>query len=293
MSVLPANASALNAASALERATDLMNRSLSRLSSGTKAVSPADDSAGLALASRLDAQNLRLSAASTNVQNAISSVQSGESFLGSMGNVVSRLSELAGLAQDPTKSPSDLALYQQEFSSMQDQLRATIGGTTAQIGGTADVTQPLGSFNGVQLFGATAAGGQTVTVGDSSGETLTIPDVNLRTGSMLGLIAQDSTGAYSLNLTDPTALATITSAMQQLGAGQATLGAADSGLSMTAAKLSVEGENLTASLSSIRDVDVATESTAYAKYNIKVQASTAMLAQANQDPAAVLQLLRA
>ncbi len=293
MSVLPANFSALNSASALERASDLLNRSLSRLSSGTKIVTPADDSAGLALASKLDAQNLRLSAASTNVQNAVSSVQSGESFLSSMGNVLSRLGELAGMAQDPTKSASDLALYQQEFSSLQDQLRATIGGTTAQIGGTTDVTQPLGSFNGVALFGATASGGQTLTVGDTSGETLTIPDVNLRTGSMLGLIGQDSTGAYTLQLSDPTALATVNSATQQLGAGQATLGAADSSLSMTAAKLSVEGENLTASLSSIRDVDVATESTAYAKYNIKVQASTAMLAQANQDPAAVLQLLRA
>jgi flagellin len=210
-----------------------------------------------------------------------------------MGNVLSRLSELAGLASDPTKNASDRALYQQEFSSLQDQLRATIGGTTAEIGGTSDVSSPLGSFNGVALFGSTAAGGQTVTVGAASGEMLTIPDVNLRSGSMLGLISQDGAGAYALQLSDPATLATIDGALQQLGAGQATLGAAESRLAMTAAQLSVEGENLSASLSSIRDVDVATESTAYAKYGIKVQASTAMLAQANQDPAAVLQLLRA
>ena len=292
MSAIPANFPALNAASALSRASDQMSRSLSRLSSGTKAVSPADDAAGVALAAKLDAQSGRLTAASTNVQNALSSVQSGESFLQSMGNVLTRMGELSSLAQDPTKNASDRALYQQEFSSLQDQLRSTIGGTTAQIGGTSDVTDPLGSFNRVALFGSTAAGGQSVTVG-ADGEALTIPDVNLRAGSMLSLIAQDGTGTYTAQLTDSTTLAAINGAQQQVSDGSATLGATDSRLALVAAKLSVEGENLTAGLSNIRDVDVASESTDFAKYSIKVQASTAMLAQANLQPAAVLQLLRA
>jgi flagellin len=292
MSTINTNVSALNAARTLNRAQDLLSRSLGKLSSGTKIGSPADDAAGLAVASKLDAQNLRLSAASTNVQNAVSYVQTADGFIGSMGGLVTRLSELVSLAQDPTKSPSDVSLYQQEFSSLQSQLRATIGGTTAQIGGTTDIASPLGSFNGQALFGATTAGGKTLSIG-ADGQALTIPDTDLRSGNVLSLINQDSAGAFTLNVTSAGALATITGAIQQLASSRATLGASESRLNLAATTLQVEGQNLASTLSGIRDVDVANESTQYARYNILVQSGTAMLAQANQSPQSVLKLLQA
>ncbi len=292
MSVINTNIQAITAARTLNRTQEALGRSLSRLSSGSKIVSPADDAAGLAVSGKLDAQNLRVSAASTNVQNAISYVQTADSFMASMSGIVSRLSELASLTQDPTKNATDNALYQQEFLSLQEQLRSTIGGTTAEIGGTSDVSSPLGTFNGVQLFGATPGGGHTLAIGESVGQTMTLPDSNLRSGSMLDLIGQDSSGQYTLSATDSTALAKITGVLQQLSTSRASMGAAESRLNLAATTLVVEGQNLTSTLSGIRDVDVAQESTQLAKYNILVQSGTAMLSQANQAPQAVLKLLQ-
>ena len=293
MSTINTNISAISAARTLDRTQEMLSRSLSRLSSGSKIVNPADSAAGLADSGRLDAQNLRVSAASTNVQNAISYVQSGDSAIASMTGVVTRLGELASLAQDPTKNAADIALYQQEFASLQDQLRSTIGGTTAEIGGTADVASPLGTFNGLAQFGATAAGGRTIAIGQAAGQDLTIPDVNLRTGSMLALFGQDVAGGYTVSATDSDALAKITAGLQQLSSSRATLGAVEARLNLASTALQVESQNLSSTLSGIRDVDVAKESTQYAKYNILVQSGTAMLAQANQSPQAVLKLLQA
>jgi flagellin len=183
MSAINTNLQAMLAARDLDQSQQLLGRSLNRLSSGSKIVNPADDSAGLAVSSKLDAQSLRVQAAITNVQNAVSYLQTSDDFMGGMNKVLSRMSELSTLARDITKSPSDVAVYQKEFSSLQDQLRTTIGGTTTEIGGTAGVTTPTGEFNGTQLFGSTA--GVTIAIGQSVGQTITIPNANLRTGAML------------------------------------------------------------------------------------------------------------
>jgi len=290
MSSINSNLQALLAARNLDQSQQLLGRSLNRLSSGSKIVNPADDSAGLAVSSKLDAQNLRVQAAATNVQNAVSYLQTADDFLGGMNKVLSRMSELATLSKDITKSPSDVAVYQKEFISLQDQLRTTIGGTTTEIGGTAGVTTPTGEFNGTQLFGS--ATGVTVSIGASIGQTITMPTANLRSGSMLALIQQDSSGNYTLTSNGATSLSTITDTVQQLATNRATLGGVQSRLTLAAATLQVEGENLTSTISRIRDVDVAQESTQLAKYNILVQSGTSMLAQANQAPESVLKLLQ-
>jgi flagellin len=292
MSTINSNLPALTAALSLDRSQDLLSQSMNRLSSGSKIASPGDDPAGLAVAGKLGAQNQRLGAASTNVQNALSYTQTADSFLGSMGGVLTRLSELATMAQDPTKNPSDVALYAQEFQSLQDQLRSTIGGATAQIGGTTAVTAPEGSFNGTTLFGSTAGGGVTLDIGDSAGQQMTIPDINLQSGAMLSMIQQDSSGAYTLQATDSGATAAITAALQQVGADRATLGASQSRLNLAASTIQVEQQNLSSAVSGISDVDVAQESTQLARYNILVQSGAAMLVQANQAPQSVLKLLQ-
>lgn len=291
MSVINTNIQAIAAARSLNQSQEMLGRSLTRLSSGSKIVNPSDDAAGLAVSEKLDAQNKRVQAASTNVQNAISYIQTADGFMSGMTKILSRMSELAILGKDVTKNSTDIALYQQEFSALQDQLRDTIGGTTAEIGGTADITTPLGAFNGISLFGSTTTP-LTVTVGQAVGQTMTIKQTDLRQGSLLDLVKQDSSGAYTSSLTDSGITASITSAIQQVATERASLGASQSRLELASTTLSVETENLASAISRIRDVDVASESTSYARYNILVQSGTAMLAQANQSPNSVLKLLQ-
>jgi flagellin len=294
MNNINTNLQAMNAAFSLNTSQDMLNSSLQRLSSGSKIVNPADDAAGLAVADKFGAQNLRIQSATTNVQNALSYVQSADGYMSGMGTILTRMSELATLAQDPTKNASDIANYQQEFSALQDQLRSTIGGTTAEIGGTTGVTSPLGTFNGFALFGPSGAtgAGLTVNIGPSSGQSMILQPTDLRQGSMLNVINQDNSGNYTLSLTDPAAVSGLSSALQQVATDRATVGAAQARLNLAASSLSVESQNLTSAISQISDVDVAKESTQYAKYNILVQAGTAMLAQANQMPQNVLRLLQ-
>jgi flagellin len=290
MSVINTNIQAIAGARNLNHSQEMLGRSLTRLSSGSKIVNPSDDAAGLAVSEKLDAQGRRVKAATTNVQNAISYVQTADGFMSGMTKILSRMSELAILAKDVTKNSSDVDLYQQEFSALQEQLRATIGGTTAEVGGTTDIDTPLGAFNGITLFGSNAAG-LSVTIGQAVGQDMVINESNLRTGGMLGIIQQDSTGAFTLSSTDPDSIQKITDAIQHVATQRASLGAAQSRLELASTTLQVEYENLSSAISRIRDVDVAEESTQYAKYNILVQSGTAMLAQANQTPQTVLKLL--
>jgi flagellin len=290
MSVINTNIQAMIAARNLNSSQEMLGRSLNRLSSGSKIVNPSDDAAGLAVSEKLDAQSRRVKAAVTNVQNAVSYVQTSDGFMSGMTKILSRMSELGLLAKDVTKNSTDVALYQQEFKALQDQLRATIGGTTAEIGGTSGVATPLGAFNGITLFGG--GSGLTVTIGQAVGQDMTINPPNLRTGSILSLVQQDASGNYTLTSSDPTAIDTLTQGIQQVATERATLGASQSRLELAATTLQVESENLSSAISRIRDVDVADESTQYAKYNILVQSGTAMLAQANQTPQTVLKLLQ-
>jgi len=290
MSVINTNIQALVSARHLNQSQEMLGRSLTRLSSGSKIVNPSDDAAGLAVSEKLAAQNLRVRAAGTNVQNAVSYVQTADGFMSGMTKILSRMSELAILAKDVTKNTTDIALYQQEFTALQDQIRATIGGTSGVIGGTADISSPLGAFNGISLFGSGA--GLTVTIGQAVGQEMTIPPTDLQSGAMLGIMNQNSSGVYDLNITTVDAIAQITDAIQHVATERASLGASQSRLELAATTLQVESENLSSTISRIRDVDVADESTQFAKYNILVQAGTAMLAQANQTPQSVLKLLQ-
>jgi flagellin len=291
MSVINTNIQAISAARNLNRSQEMLGRSLNRLSSGSKIASASDDAGGLAVSEKLEGQGLRVQAAATNVQNAISYIQSADGFMGGMSKILSRMSELGILSKDVTKNSSDIDLYQQEFSALQDQLRSTIGGTTSEIGGTADIDTPLGMFNGMTLFGPNTTG-ITFSIGQAVGQTMTIGETNLRTGSMLGMITQDSAGAYALSSSDPTAIDTIQQTIQQIATQRAAIGAAQSRLELAGTTLQVESQNLESTISRIRDVDVASESTQMAKYNILVQSGTAMLAQANQMPESVLKLLQ-
>ncbi len=290
MSTINTNIQALTSALNLDRNQALLGQSMDRLSSGSAILSPGDNPAGVADADSLGADGQLLSAASTNVQNAISYTQVADGNLSNMGDILNRMSQLATLTQDPIADASENGDYQQEFQALQDQLRSMIGGASSQIGGTS-VADPSSSFNGATLFGSTAAGGLTLDVGDSAADQLTIPDIDLQGGAMLAMIQQDSSGAFTLSATDPGATAAIAAASQQVATGRATIGGAQSSLNLSASALQVEQQNVASAISGISDVNVALESTQLAKYNILAQAGASMLYQANQTPQSVLKLL--
>lgn len=281
--IINTNLSASSAALNLNKSQEALSKSLSRLSSGSKIVNPSDDAAGLAVSDKLGAQQKRLAAADTNVQNAMSYIQTADGFLSSMNGVLSRMSELAMMATDPTKNAADVQLYQTEFASLQQQLQDTIGGS----GGTT----PLGTFNGIQLFGANP-NGLTVSIGEAAGQTMKIKESNLQTGAMATLLTQGAPPTFNSSITSPGIADMVNNAIQQVATERATLGASESRLNVASTTLKTEQQNLQAAISRIKDVDVAQESTEFAKNNILIQSGTAMLAQANQLPQSVLKLLQ-
>lgn len=266
--VINTNLQAENAASNLQASQSMLSKSLARLSSGSKIVDPSDDAAGMAVASRLDAQIKRLNAANSNIGNAISFTQTQDGFLKKVGKALDRMSELAVLAQDVTKTDSDRTLYNGEFQTL---------GEYISNAATKD-------FNGISLFSTTNL---NVTI-DSDANTFTMNGINLGTATYT-----TATGSNLTNTSNAaTALTNVRAAITQLSSDRATVGTYQARLNATSEQLTVSKENLTAASSRIQDVDVAEESTNFARYNILVQAGTAMLAQANTMPQSVLRLLQ-
>ena len=266
--VINTNITAQVSSNNLERSNEMLSKSLSRLSSGSKIISPADDAAGLAVSSRLDSQIQRLSAARSNVGNALSFTQTQDGFLKKAAKALDRMSQLTVLAQDVTKSDADRALYNEEFVQLADFV-------------TASATR---EFNGVALFSAT---GLDVTV-DSEGGTFTMDGIDLGTAAYTDATGSDVTTVGNAVL----ALDKVKTAITQLATDRAKIGAYQVRLNQTSDQLAVTKENLGAASSRIQDVDMAEESTEFAKANILVQGGTAMLAQANSIPQSVLKLLR-
>ncbi len=265
--VINTNLAAQNSAQLLMQSSSMLSQSLARLSSGSKVVSPADDSAGLAVSVQLVSQIGRDTAASNNVADANSYNQTQDGYLQQVSSALNRLSELAIQAQDVTKSDGDRSLYNQEFTTLSNFIKDLA---------TKD-------FNGVSLFNGTALSVTT----DADGNMFTMNAVNLNSATYAAL-ATDGVGTIP---NAQQALTDVKTAIAQVAADRAALGANEERLSMYTNTLATLSNNLSAANSVIMDVDVAKESTQYAKYNILVQTGTAMLAQANAVPQIALKLL--
>jgi len=270
--VINTNTAATTAATNLAKTNSLLQRSLGRLSSGSRLVNAADDAAGLGVSMKLSAAIRRTSAASNSVANAISLLQVQDGALKIAGDVLDRISELAGLYQDVTKSTADKANYDLEFTALNAQLTS------------------LNSekFNGISLFNA--GGTLTVTISEDGSQSQTITQSDLLSSA----VTAGSTGAAGGSLAALTGANTtlVTSAIEAIAGMRAQNGAEASRLAFAADLLAVNKTNLEAANSRIADVDVAQESTQLAKYNILQQAGTAMLAQANVSTQSVLRLLQ-
>jgi flagellin len=265
--VINTNLSAQSSANLLMQSSTQLSKSLARLSSGSKVVSPADDSAGLAVSMNIEAQMGRNTAAQNNVGNALSLNQTQDGYLQQVTNALNRMSELSIQSQDVTKSDSDRALYDQEFHTLAQYVNNVA---------TKD-------FNGVSLFD----GANLNVTTDSDANTFTMTGVDL-TGTTFTNLTSDTVGTTAGAIT---ALADVKSAISTLAADRANIGANMEALNNYSNQLTTLNTNLAAANSQIMDVDVAQESTRYAKYNILVQSGTAMLAQANALPQSVLKLL--
>jgi flagellin len=276
--VINTNTAATSAAINLQHSESNLQQSLARLSSGSRITSPADDPGGLAVSMKLQSAINNTQAVQSNVANAISYLQTQDGSLQTAGSILNRMSELDTLYNDVTKSNSDKANYQTEFTQLQGEL--------SNIDGD--------SFNGVSLFAATSGAALTVNISadgkqsvslvkpymqDSSG-TNTYSDIE-NTGRTLG-----GTGTSGISL------GMITNAIQEIATFRAQNGAYTSQLNFASQILTTNGQNLQSANSQIADVDVASESTNYAKYQILVQSGASMLAQANSQSQIALKLLQ-
>jgi flagellin len=263
--VINTNMAAMTSANNLDKSTNELNNALAQLSSGSKIVTPADDPAGLAESISLNAQIGQTQAANNNVSNAMSFSQTQDGYLQQVGSALDQMSTLAVEAQDPTKSSTEIADYQSEFTALANYITNTATST----------------FNGVSLFSGT---GLSVTT-DGNGTLFAMTSVNLdATAYTNATAASITTGAAA-------ALTAVTAAITQLATDRANVGANEERLTYSGDELGVLQDNLSAANSDLTDVDVATESTKYAEYQILVQSGTSMLAQANQNPQSVLKLL--
>ena len=270
--VINTNITAQSSSDLLATSSANLAKSLQRLSSGSKIVSPDDDAAGLAVSMKFDAQSKRLGAAVTNISNAISFTKTQDGYLGQVAKALTRMSELAVSAQDVTKATADKSLYNDEFK----QLAAYVKDIEGK------------EFNGVSLFNDVA---KSVTVDDSGTNNFSMAKVNIGGANYTAVTGTGSGTTLDLTTGASTALTAVKGAITQLATDRSSEGANLTRLNYSKDQLTVQKTNIDAANSVIKDVDVATESTNFAKLNILVQSGTAMLAQANVQGQSVLRLL--
>jgi len=264
-----------------------LQKSMSRMSTGTKSV--VDDSAGVAISERMRSEARSTSMARNNVENGISVLQTADSWLQRTNDMLARMHELAVEANDGTKTSSDRANIQQEFGQLQSEIKR-IGDSAAK-------------FNGSSLFDTTYSAGRSTQVGASSGQTLSITLANLQSSSTVNVNGTTGVGSVNWNQildsgttkvtsgSASTAITNIHSAINFIASKRASIGGQQSRMEHTRAGLLSYEDNLRAAESKVRDVDMARESSEMTKNQILSQVGNAMLAQANQLGGSVLQLI--
>ena len=282
------NIMAMNANRRLGINNAAMSKSLEKLSSGFRINRAGDDAAGLSISEKMRAQIRGLHQASMNAQDGISLIQTAEGALDETHAILQRMRELV------VKAGNSGTLQEDDLKAIQDEIEQL----NTEISGIASRTQ----FNGKTLLNGTFASGTgalTFQIGANKGQTATLNIKDMR-ASALGLETDEETEENkitSINVTSSgfefdTAIGIVDAAIEQVSAERSKLGAMQNRLEHTIRNLDNAAENLQAAESRIRDVDMAKEMMEFTKQTILQQASTAMLAQANQMPTTVLQLLR-
>ena len=281
---LGSNIASLQAQRSLSQSTTSLTDVYQKLSSGMRINKAADDAAGLAIADSLKASQRIAGVAIRNANDGISSITIADSALAEVGNVLSRLGELAEQSANGVYSNQQRSALANEF--------VALGSEIERIATTTE-------FNGVKLL----SGGSTVTlqVGFNSGSTAQISFSGVSgTLATLGLAGTNGSAlTYSINDTTTTAaqsasrmaLDAVNAAIASLSTQRGMLGATESRLDVAINNLTVAKENFASAESQIRDTDVASEAAELTRLNILQQAGASVLAQANQQPQLALSLL--
>ncbi|MDM8102371.1 MULTISPECIES: flagellin Hag [Oceanobacillus] len=264
------NISAINAHRQLGVNQNGVQGSLEKLSSGLQINRAGDDAAGLAISEKMRGQIRGLEQASVNAQDGISLIQTAEGALNETHDILQRVRELAVKSSNDTNTDEDRAEIQKEVTALLDEVDRIAGQTEFNtqnlLGGELEVTFHIGANEGQSI---------QVAIDAMDAEALGISEINLST--------QEGADA---------AITTIQSAIETVSGQRSALGAVQNRLEHTINNLGTSAENLTAAESRIRDVDMAKEMMEFTKNNILSQAAQSMLAQANQVPQGVLQLLQ-
>ena len=304
----------------LSRNQSALQKSLTKLSSGNRIVQPVDDAGGLAVSMKLESSIVRLNGAKKNVQNATSFLEVQDGVLASAGKILNRMIELKGLSDDVMKNASDSENYNREFKDLQMQIYdmaslkfngvSMFATTTAKTGGNQAVFDNLNQSksldNTVSVF--VSSDGNTGPIVSVSKalllSALTIDTDSLQTGK--AYVTTQQNGNYTagdditfaaansgatINLSD-ISIGVFTQAIENIATLRADNGASMSRLQFAGEEMATQETNLVAAMGRITDVDIAAESTRMAKYNVLLQASAAMLSQANSSTDVALMLLR-
>jgi flagellin len=261
------NVEAMGAHRALLQSSEKLSKSMERLSSGYRVNRAADDAAGLAISERMRAQIRGVAQATRNAQDGISLVQTAEGSLDEVHSMLQRVRELAVQYKNGSLSNNDRLALQSEVNQLASEIE--------RIGSSAE-------FNGIKVLNA--AQSMTFQVGANDTDSVSVSTISL--GAAIG------GNVFSLSSVPNTDLAQIDAAIDAVSQQRSTFGAVQNRFEHLMNGLSVYHENLVASESRIRDVDMAEEMVTMTKYQILQQAGTSMLAQANQLPQSVLSLLR-
>lgn len=269
------NIEAANAHRQLSNTNSMVGKSIERLSSGLRINHAADDAAGLAVSEGMRSQIRGMNVASRNAQDGISMMQVADGALGSVGDMLQRVRDLAVQAANGTLTNAQRANLDIEVQQI-----------LTEVGKTGTDTQ----FNGLKILAgsvATAASAVTLQVGANASQSIAFT-IGTVSASDLGIsgIAVSSAAAASA------AIASLDAAISTLTTSRANLGAIQNRLESTINRLDLTAENTQAAESRIRDADMAQEMIEFTKGQILQQSGMAMLAQANQAPQNILSLLR-
>ena len=279
MPVINTNKSALIAANALTANERVMQKTMRNLSTGSRVNGASDDAAGLAIKENMTAQINGLNAAVRNANDAINLLQTADGALGTISDMMQRQRELSVLAASDTYSSAQKTAMNTEYQALLTQIDQVASNTQWNKGNLLDGTGGL-------LGGA---GNFTFQIGANASQTMTVVLANQGTGAALTSIAGT---ALTTATNAASALSGIDNALSVLNANRSAIGAGINRLEHAINNLTNIAQNSTDSRSRITDTDYSKATSDLARQQIIQQAGTAMLAQANQQPASVLALLR-
>lgn len=275
--IINTNLNSLTAQRNLSTSQSSLTTSMQRLSSGLRVNSAKDDAAGLAIAERMNTQVRGMNVAIRNANDGISLAQTAEGALGQIGNSLQRMRELAVQSRNSTNNAADRESLQKEFKHLQDEIDRVIGGTT---------------FNGASILTSTATQSFQIGANVTADDIIEVGSTDLSSGTSVAAAVGTGVAVTGDASAIGSAIMAIDSAINEINSKRADFGAIQNRFDSVIATLQVSAENQTAARSRIMDADFAAETANLSRAQILQQAGNAMVAQANQLPQQVMQLLQ-